>query len=274
MDLDLQLFAEESGPQEPQIPEELLGLPNQELVKEILEEENPAGGESAGAEDNPPADGAVDPDFWKKKAEDMEKAMYEERAKRKNLRRDLDNLNKVVLKLQQNQISALTPKQEEEYIDPLVQEAVIRAKQEWSADPALQEVRGYVQAQREQRLVLQRAEEAEAQARQKYADFDEISGPIIEVARQNPDLARFILTQDDPGEVAYTLGIRYKFEAERQEAQARTTEKLGQIAKHPRAGQVRGAAAVATAEIDPDAMTADEWDKLDPKVRKKLLMGG
>lgn len=276
MKLNLQLFAEETGDQEPQIPEELLGLPNQELVKEILEEEGLAEKEPVPEQEEPQQVSGEDLGFWKKKAEEMEKAMYEERAKRKTMRKDLDSLNQYVLRLQQNQLEGQKPKAQEP-VDPLVQVVDGVVSKKLGSDPSLREVRDYIRNQREQQEMLQWAERSQREAQSRYGDFDDVTAPVVSAARQNPELARYILTQADPAEFAYTLGVRLKFEEMRQQEAQKRNGRLQEIAKHPRAAQVRGASSISPAGVDPDQMSVAEWEELkqaNPQLVKKLLMGG
>lgn len=274
MKFDLQLFAEDNGVQEPQIPEELIGLPNQELVKEILEEEGLAEKEPAidQEESEQPTNEGLD--FWKKKAEEMEKAMNAERAKRKTMRKDLDSLNQYVLRLQQTQLEGQKAK---EPVDPLAQMVDNVVSKKLGSDPSIREVRDYIRNQREQQEMLQWAERSQREAQTRYGDFDEVTAPVVSAARQNPELARYILTQADPAEFAYTLGVRLRFEEMRQQEAQKRNGRLQEIAKHPRAAQVRGASSISPSGVDPDQMSVAEWEELkqaNPQLVKKLLMGG
>lgn len=276
MDFELQRFSQDGG-QEPEIPDELQGLPNQELVQEIMEEESLAAAEQG--EQEPAGQAKLKPeelDFWKRKAEEMEKAMYEERGKRKAMRRDYDELNRFVHRLQQERPEA-TAAPSGQQADPLAQVVDTAVHSRLANDPALRELHDYVRSQQEQAQVIQWAEKSQQEARQRYSDFDEVIAPVVEAAQNHPELAAYVLSQTDPAEFAYTLGIRVKFEELRQQEQQRKTAKLAEMAKHPRAMQVKGASSFASGDVDPDGMSVEEWDDLkrnNPHLIRKLLMGG
>jgi len=165
----------------------------------------------------------------------------------------------------------------QEPVDPLVQVVDGVVSKKLGSDPYLREVRDYIRNQREQQEMLQWAERSQREAQSRYGDFDDVTAPVVSAARQNPELARYILTQADPAEFAYTLGVRLKFEEMRQQTEQKRNGRLQEIAKHPRAAQVRGASSISPAGVDPDQMSVAEWEELkqaNPQLVKKLLMGG
>lgn len=285
MVFDLQWFADSDGGQGPDIPEELQGLPNRELVAEILREEGlaesqtdaDAGEQAAEAEAGQPERSAEartevkgeEMEFWRKKAEQMERAMYEERERRKKER---DLREAAERRLQDGEKA-----RQQAQLEPWKREVMSLVDEKLRSVPALQQLHGYFERQEQERQMATFLEAKQYEARQRYPDFDEVTAPIVTAVKQSPELARYFLGQEDPAEAAYTYGIRFKFEQARAAEQQKQAGKLEQMVRHLRAGQVNGSAGLSPEGVDPDKMSTAEWEELrqtNPKLIQKLLMGG
>lgn len=237
-------------------------------------------------------------------------ALHEERARRKELQDRLDRLeqqNQEMARMQLEQARAMQqrpgPAQLPEPVDPLDQlveqklaERLRPFEEQWARTAALQENEA-------------RISRFEAEAKQKYADYEEVVGPVMnwmteqakKVQQGDQQAAAglgFVLGQANPAEAAYTMGIRLKYEQMRrgQNAPGEATPvavakgnntptpseqqagsaKAQQAVDFPRGlelGGNSGGSAKVISEADLSRMSPDDWKKLPKDQRARLLKG-
>ena len=263
------------------------GVPDEEMEKYIaqanedglLEEEKP---EDTPAEpeqpdgDTPPKEGEeVEPEPEKEVPEEQKTvplaALHEERMKRQERDRQLQQLQQ---KLQELEQKVNQPPQEEEEQDPL----------KVMVNETVQEtLRPYMEAQR-QKAILDNAEE---QARNKYADNDDVTNPVMDYLKagalnRDPNALQqynMIVHSPNPAEMMYHIGRSFKYEqmtrAQQQAAQqaqvqqkAQQAEKLSIPDQLPRGTQVGGGSANAATVLS--LKNYESW----PAEVKNAIMNG
>lgn len=286
------------------------------------EEEEPEGGEAAGKPagefpEGKTGEGAAGADggSGQPKEAGNEKtaplaALHEERARRKELQDRLDRRERefqAMARMQLEQARAIQqrpgPVQPPEPVDPLTQ--LVEQKLAERLKP-FEEQRARTAALQENEARISRFE---AEAKQKYADYDDVVAPVMnwmteqaKKAQQGDQQAAaglgFVLGQANPAEAAYTMGIRLKFEQMKAvqgqnvsgapaagaagnnpptpAEQKAAAEKAQAAISHPRGldlGSGGGGGGKVLTEADLANMTSDEWAKLPADQRKKLLGG-
>lgn len=232
-----------------------------------LKAEDPAAfqaGQSLGLEGNEPAsagsgDGTDTGDGGGGRPGQAEKsvpltALHEERTKRKELQDRLDRIQRERDELARLQVEVLKRMQ--------AQPQVLQAPQAPPADPLeelierklsqkLKPVEEKIHASDALRETEARIAAAEASARQKYADYDEVVQPVMAWMGEQAKAAQmgdqrahqamgFILGQPNPAEAAYTMGVRFKYEQMMRQQQDRSS---------PGPGSIPGAAGGQPADI-------------------------
>jgi hypothetical protein len=141
----------------------------------------------------------------------------------------------------------------------------------------------------------QRAQQSQEAARQRYKDYDDVALLVVPWLQQQQQRAalgdpnaqamlNMVTTSPDPAEVLYTLGLRFRFEAEKAQAKNRPAQPPkapgakvspagdGKEIQMPRGADIPGGSGGGS-ELDLNNLTSAQWSKLPEDVRSRILRG-
>jgi hypothetical protein len=201
-------------------------------------------------------------------------ALHAERQQRQQVQNQLNQLAQQFadLQKQQQQVKTSTP---DPNADPLA--SMIAAQLEKVMPQFMtpiqqmqQQFQQFRQMQQQQEF-QQRVIQSDAQARAKYADYDDVIAPVKQRAQMDPNFAKTLLSMPDPGEYAYVMALGMQAQAQKNATGQAQVQKMQQMAAMPRSSQINSSGGGVAPQFNNLEDMVDNFDKLTPAQQDRLL---
>lgn len=196
-------------------------------------------------------------------------ALHAERQQRQQLQQQLTQMMQQFQQIQQQQTKPATPDPNADPLAAMISEQLSKVMPQFMT-PIQQTMQQFQQMQRQQQF-QQRVLQSDAQARTKYADYDEVIAPIKQRAQMDPNFAQMLLSMPDPGEYAYVMALGMQAQAQRSTTGQAQVQKMQQMAAMPRSSQLQSGGGGVAPQFNNLEDMVDNFDKLTPAQQDRLL---